>query len=202
MRLVTLAYPAASDFLSAYDETSRTLVAHTKTEAEIGENLIIEVSFPHLPNRPLLRATCCGLVSGGLRLELDDADTATREFLVKVARTGAADKAIHREHKRFPTTLPVEFQIGAIKTRSHVEDLSAGGCFVRADRPPQVGQTVTLEITPPDETPTLKLTGLVAWVKDGKESGFGVEFDAAESEGAKRLRTMLRRAVGTGEVDL
>jgi uncharacterized protein (TIGR02266 family) len=202
MRLVTLAYPAASDFLNAYDETSRTLVAHTKTEAEIGENLIIEVSFPHLPNRPLLRATCCGIVNGGLRLELDDADSATREFLVKIAKGGADDGAIHREHKRFPTTLPVEFAIGALKTRSHVEDLSAGGCFVRAEHPPHVGQSVSLEITPPDETPPMKLTGLVAWVRAGKESGFGVEFDPSESADARRLRTMLRRAIGTGEADL
>jgi uncharacterized protein (TIGR02266 family) len=202
MRLLTLAYPAASDFLAAYDEPSRTLVAHTKTEAEIGENVLIEISFPTLPNRPLLRASCCGLVTNGLRLELDEADGPTREFLVRLARGESIEGAVHREHKRFPTTLPVEYTVAGHKVKSHVEDLSAGGCFVRADRPPTIGQPVGLEITPPDETPPLKLEGLVAWVRDGKESGFGVEFDAPESTDGRRLRTMLRRALGTGEVDL
>jgi uncharacterized protein (TIGR02266 family) len=202
MRLVTLAYPAASDFLAAYDEPSRTLVAHTKTEAEIGENLLVEISFPQLPNRPLLRATCCGLVNGGLRLELDEADAETREFLVRLAR-GEPFEAVHRGHKRFPTTLPVDYTVaGGAKVQSHVEDLSAGGCFVRADHPPNVGQAVSLSITPPDETPPLVLTGLVAWVKNGKESGFGIEFDNPESADGRRLRMMLRRAMGTGEVDL
>jgi uncharacterized protein (TIGR02266 family) len=202
MRLLTLAYPAAAEFLAAYDEPSRTLVAHTKTEAEIGENLLVEIAFPQLPNRPLLRATCCGLVSGGLRLELDEADGATREFLVKTARGASVDNTTHREHKRFPTTLPVEYGVAGTKIQSHVEDLSAGGCFVRADTPPAVGVVMTLEITPPDETPPLKLSGLVAWVREGKEPGFGVEFDAPESADGRRLRTMLRRALGSGEVDL
>jgi uncharacterized protein (TIGR02266 family) len=202
MRLLTLAYPAASDFLAAYDETSRTLVATTKTESEIGENLLVEISFPHLPNRPLLRATCCGLVTNGLRLELDEADNATREFLVKIARGEPADNTVHREHKRFPTTLPVEYAIGNARVKSHVEDLSAGGCFVRSDKPPVVGVSVTLDITPPAETPPMRLSGLVAWVRDGKEPGFGIEFDAPESVDGRRLRTMLRRALGTGEVDL
>ena len=203
MRLLTLAFPAAADFLSAYDDSSRTLVAHTKTEAEIGENLLVEISFPALPNRPLLRATCCGLVTGGLRLELDDADGPTREFLVKLARGEPADGAIHREHKRFPTTLPVEYTVGnSGRVSSHVEDLSAGGCFVRSDHPPHIGESVTLEITPPDETPPLKMSGLVAWVRAGKEPGFGVEFDAPETPDGKRLRIMLRKAVGSGDVDL
>lgn len=201
MRLLTLAYPAASDFLAAYDDASRTLVAHTKTEAEIGENLLVEIAFPALPNRPLLRASCCGLVTGGLRLELDDADAATREFLVKIAKGEQLDTS-HREHKRFPTTLPVEYVHQGAKVTSHVEDLSAGGCFVCADHPPTIGTAVSLEITPPDDSGPMQLKGLVAWVREGKEPGFGVEFEAADSADGRRLRIMLRRAMGSGEVDL
>ena len=89
-----------------------------------------------------------------------------------------------------------------IRDYIHVEDLSAGGCFVRADKPPAIGTTVTLEITPPDETGPLKLSGVVAWVREGKEAGFGVEFDATEGADGRRLRTMLRRAIGSGDVDL
>lgn len=202
MRLLTLAYPAASDFLAAYDDASRTLLAQTKTEATSGEQLLVEIAFPKLPNRPLLRATCVGTVDGGLRLKLDDADASTSEFLVKVARGEMTDGAKHREHKRFPTALPVQYQMDGMRRKSQVEDLSAGGCFVRAERPPQVGAMVALDINAPDEDTPMHLTGQVAWVRDGRDPGFGVEFDSPETPDGRRLRTLLRRAIGSGDVDL
>lgn len=202
MRLLTLAYPAASDFLAAYDDASRTLLAQTKTEATSGEQLLVEIAFPRLPNRPLLRATCVGTVDGGLRLKLDDGDASTGEFLVKVARGELTDGAKHREHKRFPSALPVQYTLAGARSKSQVEDLSAGGCFVRADRPPPVGAVIALDIDAPDESTPMHLTGQVAWVRDGKDPGFGVEFDAPETPDGKRLRILLRRAVGSGDIDL
>lgn len=202
MRLLTLAYPAASDFLAAYDDASRTLLAQTKTEAASGEQLLVEIAFPKLPNRPLLRATCIGTVDGGLRLKLDDADASTGEFLVQVARGERTDGAKHREHKRFPSALPVQYQMDGVRKSSQVEDLSAGGCFVRADRTPPVGALIALDIVAPDETAPMHLTGQIAWVRDGKDPGFGVEFDALETADGRRLRTLLRRAIGSGDVDL
>jgi len=202
MRLLTLAYPAASDFLAAYDQASRTLLAQTKTEATAGEQLVVEIAFPKLPNRPLLRATCLGTVDGGLRLQLDDGDASTSEFLVKVARNELTDGAKHREHKRFPSALDVEYQQDGVRKKSQVEDLSAGGCFVRCDRPPPVGAQMALDIADPDDGAPMHLTGQIAWVRNGKEPGFGVEFDLAESADGRRLRTLLRRAIGSGDVDL
>lgn len=202
MRLLTLAYPAASDFLAAYDAASGSLVAQTKTEATIGEQLLVEIAFPRLPNRPLLRASVLGSVDGGLRLKLDEADASTRDFLVKMAKGELkVEETTHREHKRFPTALPVRFLFDSVVHTSMVEDLSAGGCFVRAARPPVVGSKVTLDITAPEDEP-LHLTGLVAWVRGGDDAGFGVEFDAPESADGKRLRIVLRKALGTGDVPL
>jgi uncharacterized protein (TIGR02266 family) len=202
MRLLTLAYPAASDFLSAYDDASRTLLAQTKTEATSGEQLLVEIAFPKLPNRPLLRATCRGTFAGGLRLELDAGDADTSEFLVKVAKGTMTDHAKHREHKRFPSALPVQYAMDGVRKSSQVEDLSAGGCFVRADRPPPVGAMIALDIQSPEENQPMHLTGQVAWVRDGRDPGFGVEFDAPETPDGKRLRMLLRKAVGSGDIDL
>lgn len=204
MRLVTLAYETAADFLAAYDEPNRTLTATTKTEATLGEQLVVEIAFPKLPNRPLLRTRCVDVLDGALRLQLDDADAATREFLVTVARDGRAPEgATHREYKRFPASLPVRWTSqGKDAVESHVDDLSGGGCFVRSGAPPGVGTPVSLTITAPDDPKPLELTGQVAWVREGSEPGFGVEFDQPESADGRRLRTMLRRALGTGDVDL
>lgn len=202
MRLLTLAYPDASDFLSAYDDASKTLLARTKTEATVGEELVVEIAFPKLPNRPLVRARVREVVDGGLRLVLDETDASTRDFLLKAARGEPLDGAVHRVHKRFPTALPVSYLLDGVSARSQVEDLSSGGCFVRADLPPGVGAKVTLDIVAPDEDEPLHLTGQVAWVRDGAEPGFGVEFDAPDTPDGRRLRTLLRRAIGTGDVDL
>jgi len=203
MRLLTLAYPAASEFLSAYDDASRTLFASTKMEAEVGEQLLVEIAFPGLPNRPLLRATVRVCTEAGLRVEFDDDDRETREFLVRAARgeVRAADTT-HREHKRFPSALPVSWTDGGARHTSVVDDLSAGGCFVRAARRPQVGHQVSLDITAPDDVTPLRLSGLVAWIRDGRDPGFGVEFETAESADSRRLRLLLRKAIGTGDVDL
>lgn len=206
MRLLTLAFPSASEFLAAYDDASGTLLAQTKTEATRGEALLIEIAFPRLPNRPLVRAVCAGIVDGGLRLKLDEADASTCDFLLKMARGELrVESTIHRGHKRFPTALGVEYRFdsaAATGVASQVEDLSAGGCFVRADKPPTVGVNITVDITVPDEGSPVRLTGHVAWVRAGKDPGFGVEFDAPETADGRRLRTILRKAIGTGEVDL
>lgn len=203
MRLLTLAFPSPGDFLAAHDEKTGTLLAHTKTEATKGEGLLVEIAFPRLPNRPLVRAKCVDVVDGGLRLQVDDADASTLEFLLKIARGEVSvESTVHREHKRFPSALSVEYTLdGAAAMISQVEDLSAGGCFVRAHRPPAVGAKVNLDITVPDESAAVTLTGQVAWVRAGDNPGFGVEFDSPESAGGKKLRTILRRALGTGEVD-
>ena len=46
---------------------------------------------------------------------------------------------------------------------------------MRAARRPQVGHQVSLDITAPDDITPLKLTGMVAWIRDGRDPGFGVE---------------------------
>ena len=86
MRLLTLAYPSASAFLTAFDEKGGTLLAVTKTEATLDEQLLVEIAFPKLPNRPLLRARCVEVVDGGLKLRIDDDDASTRELLVRFAK--------------------------------------------------------------------------------------------------------------------
>jgi hypothetical protein len=204
MRLLTLAYPSAAAFLSAYDEAAGTLLAMTKTEVQRDEQILVEIAFPRLPNRPLVRAVCTELVDGGLRLRFDDDDASTRDFLLKFARGEVRfEDTTHREHKRVPSSLAVEYTVaGKPVKHGQVEDLSAGGCFVRDDHPPDVGLAVSLKIAIPDEAIDLELTGNVAWVRAGKGPGFGIEFDNPESAGGKRLRQLLRRAIGSGDVDL
>lgn len=203
MRLVTLAFPSASAFLSAYAD--EVLTVRTRTDATLGEQLLVEISFPGLPNRALLRATVDGLLidEEGLRVRLSDEDASTRDFMLAIAQ-GQLKVSTHRDHKRFPAALEVRYSAdGGEMQTAVIDDLGAGGTFVLTPTPPSAGARVALIISAPDGR-TIAANGLVAWVKTGPAAGagFGVDFDPIEGEDGRRLRALLRRASESAEVDL
>jgi Tfp pilus assembly protein PilZ len=203
MRLVTLAFPSSAAFLSAYDDD--VLTVKTRTDAALGEQLLVELSFPGLPNRALVRGVVDGLLidEEGLRVRLSDEDASTRDFMLGIAR-GNLKVGTHRDHKRFPAALDVQYVAdGGAEQTAVIDDLGAGGTFVLTPTPPSAGAKVALTIKAPDGRVILA-TGLVAWVKTGPAAGagFGVDFDPIEGEDGRRLRALLRRASESAEVDL
>jgi len=206
MRLITVAFPSAAEFLASYEDG--TFFIHTRTDAQIGEAVLAELSFPGLPNRSLVRAVVetlrIGVDNEGLTLRIDDKDAATRDFVVRLARGELRiESTTHREHKRFPAALPVSYTIDETPgmVASLVDDLGAGGCFVRAQTPPAVGTKVSLRISAPDGG-DICVDGLVAWTRHDEGSGFGVDFEPASGDDGRRLRSLLRKAQESGEVDL
>lgn len=204
MRLVTLAFPSAAAFLTSYDDGVVTVA--TRTDAVLGEPILVEISFPGLPNRALMRATVDGLLidEEGLRVRLSEEDASTRDFMLKIAK-GELRTSAHREHKRFPASLTVRYTLDD-QTDEHkgvVDDLGAGGTYVLTATPPAAGSKVRLSIEVPDEK-DVHASGVVAWVKTGPgaAAGFGVDFDPPTGEDGRRLRNLLRKASETGEVDL
>ncbi|HVV87564.1 MAG TPA: PilZ domain-containing protein [Kofleriaceae bacterium] len=207
MRLVTLAYETADEFLASYAERDGgTISVKTRTDGTIGEKILVEISFPGLPNRALLRATVASITfEQGLRLTIDEADASTRDFMLSIARGDNVLIAAHRDHARFPTTLHARWSLagakGSAADTTIVEDISAGGAFVQTATPPDVGATVELTIAVP-VGPMLETSGHVAWVRHGKSPGFGVDFDALVGDSGRRLRALLRHASATAEVEL
>jgi hypothetical protein len=204
MRLVTLAFPSAAAFLTSYDDGVVTVA--TRTDAVLGEQLLVEISFPGLPNRALMRAVVDGLLidEEGLRVKISDADASTCDFMLRIAK-GELKMSAHREHKRFPASLAVTYTIDEGKDvhQGVVDDLGAGGTFVLTQSPPPVGTHAALTISVP-EGKEVSAKGVVAWVKTGPgaNAGFGVDFDPLEGDDGRRLRALLRKASETAEVDL
>jgi hypothetical protein len=204
MRLITVAFPSAAAFLAAYDENS--IFARTRTDGGPGEVVLVEISFPGLPNRPLVRATVSDRrrEEDGLCLTFSDDDSSTRDFLVGLARGELrVESTVQRDHKRFPAALPVEYRVAdsAEVRYSLLDDLGAGGCFVRAVSTPPVGARVVVCIRTPDGD-ELRLDGVVAWVRSQPVHGFGVDFERTPGDAQRRLRMLLRQAQETGEIDL
>lgn len=204
MRLVTLAFATKEEFLSAYHPADGgSLSTRTRTDATIGEEVLIEISFPGLPNRALVRAQVMGIsFEQGLRFAFAAADETTRDFLLAVARGEKTVEAAPRDHARFPASLKTTWNAkGGTAVSSTLEDVSAGGAFVRANDPPAVATEVFLTITAPGGDP-LEATGTVAWIRQGKDPGFGVEFDDMAGETGRKLRSLLRHASEAAEVAL
>ncbi len=205
MRIVTLAFASPAEFLAAYtdDQGGGRLFARTRTEAKAGEALLVEISFPGLPNRALLRASACELRPGeGMLLAIDPADSSTRDFLLGIARGSIQVSLVERSHGRFPTALPVVYRVDGApdSQRSTLVDLSSGGAFVRAGKPPATGAAVALVIEVV-EGPPIEVAGRVTWTgaNEGVQ-GFGVDFDMPGGEDGRRLRILLREAEQTGNV--
>jgi Tfp pilus assembly protein PilZ len=204
MRLITVAFPSAAAFLAAYDENS--IFARTRTDGGPGEVVLVEISFPGLPNRPLVRATVSDRRrdQDGLCLTFSDDDSSTRDFLLGLARGELrVESTVQRDHKRFPAALPVEYQVAdsAEVRYSLLDDLGAGGCFVRAVSTPALGARVGVRIRAPDGD-ELRVDGVVAWIRPQPPSGFGVDFERSPGDALRRVRMLLRQAQETGEVDL
>jgi Tfp pilus assembly protein PilZ len=204
MRLITVAFPSAAAFLAAYDENS--IFARTRTDGGPGEVVLVEISFPGLPNRPLVRATVSDRRrdEDGLCLTFSDDDSSTRDFLLGLARGELrVESTVQRDHKRFPAALPVEYQVAdsAEVRYSLLDDLGAGGCFVRAVSTPALGARVGVRIRAPDGG-ELRVDGVVAWIRPQPPSGFGVDFERSPGDALRRVRMLLRQAQETGEIDL
>jgi uncharacterized protein (TIGR02266 family) len=204
MRLVTLAFPSAAAFLTSYDDG--VITVGTRTDAVLGEEILVEISFPGLPNRALVRAIVDGLLidEEGLRIRINEEDSSTKDFMLRIAR-GELKMSAHREHKRFPASLEVGYTRDSAgeQHRGVVDDLGAGGTFVLTQTPPPVGTRVKLTIEVP-EAKAVVAAGVVAWVKTGPgaNAGFGVDFDPLDGDDGRRLRALLRKASETGEVEL
>lgn len=204
MRIVTLAFASAEEFLAAYhDADGGTLSTRTRTDGTIGEDVLVEVAFPGLPNKALCRAQVIGIAfEHGLRFAFSPADITTRDFLLAVARGELSVKAVHRDHARFPSALHASWTLaGGAEHATMVEDVSAGGAFVREAAPPAVGDEIGLAIKVPGGE-TLSIRGTVAWVRHGRDPGFGVEFGDLPADTGRRLRSLLRHASEKALVEL
>jgi Tfp pilus assembly protein PilZ len=207
MRLLTIAYVSSAEFLSHYSDSHDTgaLFFRTRTDLEKGEEVLMEVSYPGLPNRALVRGRVAGSKPGkGLWLAFDKADVSTRDFLLQLARGEIAVTKQHlRSHNRFPTDLPVEVEVeqnGTQETRA--ADLSARGAFIQSAEPPAVGTAVRLVIGSGEgDDSNFSIDGEVAWIGGEDEAqGYGVKFSKGGDDG-RRLRALLRRASERARVD-
>jgi Tfp pilus assembly protein PilZ len=212
MRLLTCAFASATEFLDCYTVESAERILHCRTRSalEVGEELLVEVAFPGLPNRTLIRGAVEALRPGRAGwIKLHPGDAHSCEFLVRLARGELQPSdPIERGHRRIPVALPVTCRIEEIddppseRLLGTTHDVGGGGAWVEAAAAPAVGTRVSIVLGPlPEAGDTFRLDGRVAWLRrDARPHGFGVRFDPKQSRDGRRLRSMLRRACESGWV--
>ena len=207
MKILFARFDSAEDFLKHYDPVLEWggIVVPTKAALPPSTAVVVEVAFPGLPNRVLVR----GLVvdrdedRGGLIVKLANSELQKRDFLVSAAR-GDVGLAWRRRHRRFPLRLKAGFRAAdkdAPAAEAQTEDLSGSGIFLRTPEVLSVRTPVVVIIDPGDGKGPIEVPGRVAWVRrDPPTSGFGVSFENLSGESMRRLRRVMRDLKGSGRM--
>ena len=212
MRFVTCVYESPVEFLARYstDFPEGALYCRTRSRLSLDEDLLVEIAFPGLANRTLLRGSVASVERAeSAWIRLHGGDAHSRDFLLAVARGEIPpEDQVERGHRRIPAALPVTCRIDELDEPSgeelvgHTHDVGGGGAFVHSVAPPAVGTRVSLLLGPVGRT-TFALDGRVAWIRrDPRAHGFGVRFDPRGEHDGGRLRSLLRRAWERGRLEL
>ncbi len=213
MKLLTAHYESPRHFLEDARVASGALDGHrsvrhlTKAELTPGDQVLLEVAFPGLPNRVILRGTIAQLQEEEGRraayVAISQEDHGAYDFLVATAQ-GEAAETVTRRHDRIPLGIPVDWQVAGSGDLiiSSTDDVSGGGVQIRTLSPPPVGTKLTLRLVlDPRSGEAVSVPGEVVWVRQDEEfQGMGVKFLSTSGEKGRRVRELIRRILETGEV--
>jgi len=206
MRILFATFASGSDFLRSLKYNRRrqesTLAVRTKARFSTGQELIVEVGFPGLPNRVLLRVQALETSQRfpGQKFLVLKGEEHRLDFLSAVA-SGKSD-AQHRQHRRFPIRIPARFFVNDagsyLRGDAITRDVTPVGVALETYRlvPEDADVTVILDC---EGGVSLEFTGQVTWSKreDGQAT-IGVRFARGNGDDQKRLRWLLRDVKGCG----
>lgn len=209
MKILFATFTSPKDFLDRLeigkDVDVATLSVKTKARYEDGEQIILEIGYPGLPNRILTRTVAIGGDGDAeeQKFRFCEGEEHKRDFLIAVA-AGRASASWKRRHRRFPLRMPARFVVEGeevpLRGDAETEDMGSGGISLKTSRTLPDGAKVTVVLEPGDGSDELEFTGRVVWNrKDDTVTGVGVQFDSLGGDQMKRLRLMIRDVKLRGE---
>jgi hypothetical protein len=202
--IVVASFSSGEEFLDHYsdDGPAGELALVTRARPRGRAELVIEVSWPGLPNPVFVRAKVSRRRLGVIA-RLHEDETPARDFLVRMARGDALHVHLRR-HRRYCVRLPLSWRtFGSLLMIDGIAaDVSTGGILVttRAAAPP-AGEHVAIRLRTPQQD--LVVTGEVRHRRERKsDSAFGVQFLYRSTGEQRRLRGLLRAFAARGVVIL
>jgi uncharacterized protein (TIGR02266 family) len=205
MRILRARYRSGEEMLRHYQPSlpGGGIFYPTREAIPLGEPVLVEIRFPELCNKQLLRGFIAWRRAGkhrtklraGLGIEFLPAESKRRDFCIAVAKGEIVDM-ITRRHRRLPVTLSADWRVVLDREthHSHIEDIGPGGAFLRTTEFLPPGTEIVLDVTPPGSLRPLEIAGRVAWTRHTEgEEGIGIEFKTRDAGGTRRLKELVRR---------
>lgn len=204
MRLLRLRVRSADEWRTLVDGgvAPGTLFVPTTDRVGDGEEVLVEVTAPALPNKVVFRGAVHSWrpalprlrVRAGASVHFADGEAHKRQF-IDDALEGLRNDVPRRRHDRFPVTVEVRYRVGASVDAQPGEltEVSAGGAMLVTSTPLPLGEDVILEIVPPGAAAPMTLAAKVSY--HTPSGGTGLRFVSRDGDGARRLRELVRRLV-------
>lgn len=102
-----------------------------------------------------------------------------------------------RQHKRYPTSISVDYWGGENFLFAYIENISEMGIFIRTDDPLEVGTELSMRFGA-DGSELLELQGEVMWINpvrpegDNLNPGMGIRFRRLSREQRERVVALVR----------
>lgn len=214
MRILRATYQSRESFLDNLHLSGS--IAHlavaTRAEFRDDEPLVLEIGYPGLPNRILIRATAeappgHAAEDGTKWFRLDDSEELQRDFLIAVA-SRRAQATLKRRHTRVPLRMPARVLVEGddatlVETadvQAETADMAAGGVALKTMEPLPDGARVTVVLEPGDGSEAFEIPGQVVWNREDDDTvEVGIQFDRQGGDSLRRLRQMIRGVELSGE---
>lgn len=201
MNIVALKVRSAAEWqaLRAAGASTAGLFVPTTTRLAAGEEVVIDVGSPALPNRVLVRVEVVDWrparprlrVRAGAQVRAPRGEAAKLAF-IDATMAGALRPARHRQ-SRLPVVLPVRYRFDGTTAwaRAELRELSTGGALIAAAAALPLQARLTLEVPMPGHDGTSAIAASVEY--HGIDGTSGLRFRARDSAGVRRLHELLRR---------
>ena len=206
VRLLRARYGSAKEFLSCYLSTPSAggMFYPTREALRVGEEMAVEVRFPGLTTKTVLRGRVAWRRRGrhrsklraGVAIEFLADEARKREFVLRVAQ-GDRVPTPKRRYRRVPAEIGVTWRK---KDDPHtvpgvLDNIGLGGANLRTVAAATAGEDIILALSSPGAACPVEVEGKVAWCVAGAPGSvsIGVQFKARDLGGVRRLKEVVRR---------
>jgi Tfp pilus assembly protein PilZ len=181
-------------------DSEEAMFVPTTDELSIDQPIIIELSSPRLPNKVMIRGQVRSWRPALPRMRIRagavvafEGDEQPKLVFVRDVFSGKRQDVPRRRHNRLPVSVSVRYRIAntASYVDSAISEIGVGGALLTTATPLPIDTDLILEVTPPGAAAPIAISGKVSYhVPTG---GSGLKFVSRDSDGARRLRELIRR---------
>jgi Tfp pilus assembly protein PilZ len=203
MQIIKTRFHDKREFLDAYNDDlpHGGLFCPTTTALNEREPVLVELHFPGLPNKMILRGKVLWWrsalprlrVRAGAMVAFDEPEREKKDFILEIA-AGQRESGIKRRHARIPISLAIRWRPADTSGlfEGELREISIGGALLFTSETLTLGDEIIIEVVTPGGADPISIAGKVTFASDG---GNGIRFLYREGGGSQRLREVVRRLI-------